>query len=60
MQKRPKRHLPRKSRQSCQLSDWLSMAAIELSQSRASPAAWKERSFLLKVVGCFRRPVAAS
>ena len=26
--------------------DWLSMAAIELSQSRASPAAWKERSFL--------------
>ena len=39
--------------------DWLSMAAIELSQSRASPAAWKE-SFLLKVVGVFSSSVAAS
>jgi hypothetical protein len=36
------------------------MAAIELSQSRASPAAWKERSFLLKVVGVFSSSVAAS
>ena len=50
----------RKSQQSCHDSDWLSMAAIELSQSRASPAAWKERSFLLKVVGVFSSSVAAS
>jgi len=41
----------RKSQQSCQLSDWLSMAAMLLSQSLESPAAWKLRSFRRSVVG---------
>ena len=41
----------RKSQQSCQLSDWLSMAAIDDSQSFESPAAWKERSFRRREVG---------
>ena len=41
----------RKSQQSCQLSDWLSMAAIDDSQSFESPAAWKLRSFRRREVG---------
>jgi len=41
----------RKSQQSCQLSDWLSMAAIDDSQSFESPAAWKLKSFLRREVG---------
>jgi len=41
----------RKSQQSCQLSDWLSMAAMLLSQSFESPAAWKLKSFRRREVG---------
>ena len=50
----------RKSQQSCQLSDWLSMAAIDDSQSFESPAAWKLKSFLLKVFGVVSSSVSAS